>query len=221
MSTTDFNPNKANTDDEVVQNTVKLIEQELASIQNLSLEEKKEKIKDIKFMITYINDLTSKVEDRRISIANNAWQSLGIIVTAFGVIASLPIISIIKMLVLIILFILMVFTLMKLWEYHVQSGFRYPFLSIPKYSNKWKWFYYGNEYILRINEDIRSSVKTLEEDQILYLRGLNLVLHNYLGENPDKELENNLIQFYLLQVHNYFKNRFYLKLVKFDKYSSI
>lgn len=52
-----------------------------------------------------------------------------------------------------------------------------------------------------------------------YLRGLHAFLENYRVETLDTEIRNNIQQLYLLQVHNYYKNRFYLQLVSVLKWS--
>ena len=198
----------------------KSIVENIEIIKGLPLEEKIGKNEDIKKMITYYHDFTDSIEDRRIRIAETSWQSIAFSVAVLGIIASLKIIPLIKIPVLAILFLILLFSVFKLLEFRAQSGFRYPFLQIPKFSNKWKWFYYGNPYILKINSKpffFRGDKKRDNNDQSNYLDGLNLFVKNYSQESFEDEIEDNIIQLYLLQVHNYYKNQFYLRLLRYDE----
>jgi hypothetical protein len=63
-------------------------------------------------------------------------------------------------------------------------------------------------------------VSTRSEDTLEpYLRGLEAFAHNYMVEDTDRELVDNIQQLYLLQVHNYYKNRFYLQLIRIREWS--
>lgn len=199
------------------------IKNELGALVNLPIEAKSQKNEDIKSMILYYGDQTKTIEDRRTRLAEFSWQSLALAITAFAIIIALSIFNLYKGLVLIFLGVIIFFSLLKIAEYHFQSAFRYPFLKFPDYSNKWKWFYYGNPYITKINTNPCTYInkRYFGKDQLNYLQGLNKFVENYTTENIDKELEDNIIQLYLLQVHNYYKNQFYLRLLKYDKYTPI
>lgn len=43
----------------------------------------------------------------------------------------------------------------------------------------------------------------------------------YTEETIDTELQDNIIQLYSLQVQNFYKNRFYLHLLKYDRYTPL
>lgn len=49
-----------------------------------------------------------------------------------------------------------------------------------------------------------------------YLKGLHYFVVNYSEETLDSELSDNIQQLYLLQVHNYYKNKFFLRLNNYD-----
>ena len=193
------------------------IQGELNSISILPIEAKKEKNEDIKSMITYYDGMTKTIEDRRTHSAEFAWQSIAVTITAFGIIFALPIISFIKLLILLVLGEITIISFIKIREYNAQSAYRYPFLKFNEYGNKWKWFYYGNEYIPKINSSPFIGEKEKNEDRLNYLNGLKLFINKYSQETLDKEINDNILQLYLLQVHNFYKNRFYLRLQDYDQ----
>jgi hypothetical protein len=103
-----------------------------------------------------------------------------------------------------------------------QSNFNYPFLPPnppSKFGNKWKWFYYGNDYIRQINTNAFRHRKSVTNAFIPYLQGLRDYVKGYKDENGDTEICSNIQQAYLLQVHNYFKNKFFLHLIKIRLWS--
>lgn len=103
--------------------------------------------------------------------------------------------------------------------YYFQSDFHYPFNDIEEFSNQWKWFYKGNKHIQKIKRCPLYTQKHKEsKSNIHYLEGLKLIVDNYTTENLDTDLRNNTIQLYLLQVHNYYKNKFYLQLANIRKW---
>ena len=101
--------------------------------------------------------------------------------------------------------------------YYHQNKSDYVFLdhSLKAYANKWKWFYYGNAYI----KDILYEKK--KDPKVTYAQGLNFLIENYRDENLKTEIANNIQQLYLLQVHNFYKNRYYLVLTKIQQIGSI
>lgn len=200
-----------------LQSISELIDKRLELLKGLSIEEKKAKNEDVKKMVEYFNKLTDNIENRRIRAAETTWQTLGILVTAFGVIVALDIISLLQIFIFIVLGIQIIFSFARIFEYQKQSKFRYPFLELKNYSNKWKWFYYANPFITKINTDPWSS-RLIAEDREYYLEGLEFFISRYTEEDINKEISDNLIQLYLLQVHNYFKNKFYLRLFKYDNW---
>ena len=160
------------------------VEKSLTDLASLPEEKKKEKNKDIISMINYYDGLTKNIEDRRIRLSEISWQTLTISVTALGLIFAIPLISALKILLL-GLFLTFIFeAIAKIIEYQHQSHFRYPFLEYPEYGNKWKWFYYGNKYIPKINDNPLKPKNNIENDLKNFLKGLNLFVENYSSKIP-------------------------------------
>ena len=206
-----------NQSDEQINKILHEINKEIESLSTMSTKDKENKNTDIKSMIHYFVDETAKIEDRRAKISDFAWQTLGITGAAFGIITALKIIPLIKLPIYIVLIVMVGISIIKLIEFIAQSRFRYPFLKISEYSNRWKWFYYGNKHIIDISENpFRLTIPRIKKDNFHYLEGFKLFVENYHQETIDKEISDNLSQCYLLVVHNYYKNRFYLRLLKYD-----
>jgi hypothetical protein len=198
----------------------KLIELIKEDLNRLSLLPEEQKIKineDAKKMISYYNNLTDKVEDRRIKITNSSWQKMTIMVATLNLLYLTKLPHEILCPIILIFIINIIFDIIKLIEYLFQSKFVYPFTD-SGFGNRWKWFYYGNEYITKINTNPFISKPNNKEDIENYIKGLHIFLNKYSNETIDKELADNIQQLYLLQVHNYYKNKFYLRLNKYDLY---
>jgi len=213
--------NKYNVDD-----LNEVVSKKLEELMKLPDDLKRNKNEDIKEMIRYYNSMSDKVEDRRIHIHVSSLQLLAISVTGLALLVSqsdamrttalgkllfLPTVLIVGMVVL--------SSLISSLLYEMQSGFRYPFLKFDKYGNQWKWFYYGNQEILKINRNPIFKSKDPIKTKVPYLNGLSRFLSNYKNEDLSKEITDNIQQLYLLQVHNYFKNRFYLQLTVIWKWA--
>lgn len=196
--------------------------QKLEEITQLKDSSKKNKNEDIKQMIKYYRNMLIEVDDRRTRLNDFNLQILLISVTALALLytnyqkifnGQLG-----NIIYLFIIFILMVFALTSLVSiicFSYQSAFKYPFLELKEFGNKWKWFYLGNEEILRINTNLNPfSKKNLKNSLEPYLRGLSIFLNNYEKEDLNKEITDNIQQLYLLQVYNYYKNQFYFQLNK-------
>jgi hypothetical protein len=63
--------------------------------------------------------------------------------------------------------------------------------------------------------------RSVREDQLNYLQGLEKLVAEYTEETIDTELQDNIIELYSLQVQNFYKNRFYLRLLKYDRYTPL
>ena len=163
--------NNTSPEEEVLSNLKKSTDETLQKLTALSMEEKKSKNEDIKAMIYYIGGMTDTIEERRNRLIEFAWQSLTIAITAFGLIYAVKFILLLKVPVMVVLFLLFGFSVAKLIEFRAQSSFSYPFLKYKEYGNKWKWFYYGNEYILHITESPFQS-KPRAKDEQSYVQGL-------------------------------------------------
>ena len=189
--------------DEKIKKLILQINQEFLSLPGMPQKDKDRKNADIKSMIHYFVDETAKIEDRRTKMSDFTWQTLGLMVAGFGVISALTIVPLLKIPIYIVLVIMVITSIIKLFEFTAQSRFRYPFLKIHEYSNRWKWFYNGNKYIMEISESpFRLNPSRIKKDNSFYLEGFNLFVGNYLHETVDKEIADNLGQLYLLEVHN-------------------
>jgi hypothetical protein len=214
---------------------------EIKSIINETLHElntldgaiRKEKNENIQSMIKHYIALTDKMEDRRYQLYTSSLTYLSVLVALSGLLflqANNEILQANTLNGLLLFTILWSFFITQLayntlivYEYNLQSCFRYPFLRIPEYGNKWKWFYYGNKSITSINTRVLTEIEgcsyklpyceTFLKDQKLYLIGLSEFSNHYVSETIETEIIDNIIYLYLLQVHNYYKNRFYLDLI--------
>jgi hypothetical protein len=199
------------------------ISEELDSLRGLESEEKQYKNEEIKSLIRYYQTLTEEIENRRNRIYNFTLQFLVICLAGVGLLFSWKRENhdLIFWEIIIVLGLLIIFSLVIIIVYEFQSRFRYSFLCLKEYGNKWKWFYYGNQHIMKINVRPFPPSKNFSQTLEPYLSGLNEFIRNYREENIDKEISNNIQQLYLLQVHNYYKNRFYLQLTNLRLYSII
>jgi hypothetical protein len=205
---------------------------ELNVLSNLDENEMKEKNSDIKEMITYYSALTQKKEEGREKIYQYSLQILLICITGFGLFltqlnsiniirTSDAIASVIVFATLMIIIEQIILTLFIILLYYYQSSFPYPFRTFEQFGNKWKWFYYGNEAITKISTREILVERKIEKTLKPYLDGLKFFIHEYSEEKLKTEIQNNIIQLYLLQVHNYYKNRFHLQLTAIQKNSMI
>lgn len=194
----------------------KLISKDLTDLSNF---EEKQKLKlndDIKKMISYYNGLTEAIESRRNSLIDSSWQTLSLLIASSGVLIVSKLEFVILVPIILIFGVQIIFAILKLHEYQVQSAFRYPFIK-TKYGNKWKWFYYGNPYISSINPTPFHPKANSQNSTFKYLEGFHFFLEKYKNETLDNELHDNIQQLYLLQVHNFYKNKFYLRLSKYNE----
>lgn len=162
-------------------------------------------------MISYYNHSTDQIESRRSKLIESSWQTLTIMIAGAGLVYTLNTPIYFRVSVLLIFFVQILFAIVRLIEFQNQSGFKYPFNEL-KYSNKWKWFYYGNPYIADIGKDSTKKEKTRKKEKIAFLEGLDYFINKYSEETIDQEITDNLQQLFLLQFHNSYKNKFYLKL---------
>jgi hypothetical protein len=196
------------------------INNELKSLTSMPEEDIRRKNEEIKSMIHYFVDESNKMEDRRSKVSDSTWQTLGLIIAAFGILAAGNLIPLLKIPIIFVLFFMLVTSIIKLIEFEAQSRFRYPFLNFPEYGNRWKWFYYGNKYITQTSESPFNLNSTrIKKDEYSYVQGLKYFLGSYHKETIDSEISDNLLQLYLLQVHNFYKNKFYLRLLKYNKWA--
>ncbi len=171
---------------------------------------------DAKSMITHYIHMTDEVERRRQQLLTFSLATLTAWIAAIGLLVSQsaninrlvfwPIMSILGSQV--------VFSFIVALLHEIQSGFRYPFLGEEKYGNQWKWFYYANPFVKELSVSAKGSRRGEQKEFLSYLKGLDLFAEQYAQETEESRTRQNIIQLYLLQVHNYYKNQFYLQLTK-------
>lgn len=202
-----------NKDEETLRNELESL---LSQIRESKLSEAQleKKLEDSVNMIKYYNELTNSIEDRRIRIYENSLTILGVVVTACTILASINARPWFLPPVVIFLILLGFAQLHIIIVYYRQNNKRYCFNSekYAEYSNRLKWFYYGNSFITKI--DIR---KEQETDFVNYISGLKSLVEYYKDKSNGEILADNIIQIYLLQVHNYYKNKEYLALAKIQR----
>ena len=175
----------------------------------------KEKLSDSKEMIGIYLKQTSDIESRRNNLANTNLTRLAASIALFGFLVKfdLPQSSIIAL--LLGLGVIVVLSLNFFHIYIKQSQFRYPWSGQDTdHANQWKWFYYGNKYINEIS--FTPEAENKNKDWEAYLRGLKFFLSRSCGETSREALQSSLYQQYLLQVHNGYKNKFYLQLANLE-----
>lgn len=198
-----------------LENIVGIIGNDLSKLTALDKDQKSKINEDVKKMISYYNQLTDQIESRRSRLVESSWQTLTILIAASGLLIAAKLTGIILYPALVIFGIQIIVAVAKLHEYQAQSGFKYPFNN-SDYGNKWKWFYHANPFIKLINPNPFQKEHENQENLLPYLEGLHFFVENYGNETIDKELHDNIQQLYLLQVHNFYKNKFFLRLNKYD-----
>lgn len=178
-----------------------------------------DKRQDLRKMIEYYGKMTDEVEKRRQQIMTFSLTTLTICIPAIGIVFSQAAAMgrIVFWPIFIVLLIQMIFSVIIAIVYEKQSAYHYPFLKLEEYGNQWKWFYKGNAEIQKIPTSLLLSENKIKLGIEGYLKGLNLFTKNYADENREKEIEGNIKQLYLLQVHNYYKNQFYLQLARWRR----
>jgi hypothetical protein len=220
--------NKTNTESHF-EKLVSSIDQQFLALKKLSEETKALKIEDTKLMIKHYIGMTDAIETRRIRANDQALQILALSITGLGILfsgkLSFPVDSelLMKINVTIVSVLVsqIIFSLVITLTFFLQTNFDYyPFQQYPQYGNKWKWFFYGNPEIKRIDTNPYIQSHSFENTTEPYLNGLVYYANNYVKEDIDTELKDNIQQLYLLQVHNYYKNRFFNKLTTIQQYST-
>lgn len=218
----------------MLNNLKKQIMTKLSELVELADEEKKGKSENIKEMIRHYYEETSIVEEARNRINRFSLQIFAMSVAGLGIIISqitelrksnLGELFFWSVTSCFIVLIISVFCSTVFYQF--QSWYRYPFLMLSEqgfeeYGNRWKWFYYGNKEILNINPNPFLSKKRKIRGTIEpYMKGLLNFVTNYRDEDLNSEIIADVIQLYLLQVYNYYKNRFNLQLTKIWLFSFV
>ena len=191
------------------------ISAELEILRKLKRDDLEKKNSDIQRMITYYDGMTNSMEERRNKIYDFTLQYLVILLTASGVLYSYKanITALVLAMLSAVLLIQSITALLIILTYELQSRYRYPFLRLREHGNRWKWFYYGNPYITKIDRNVYFPRYNDTTTTKPYLEGLKFLTSKYAKEKLVDEVSDNIQQLYLLIVHNYYKNKFYLNLV--------
>ena len=205
----------------------KEVSEEVDSLKALSNDEKRSKNDNMISMIRHYIKMTDRVEDRRNGIHTFTLQMLAIWVAAIFVLfvlyfdEDIKINSVLFGVIIAVLITQILFCLYHALIYYKQSSFRYAFLwsELGQYGNKWKWFYYGSEPIQRIATNTILESKSFNATVEPFLESYRDFRHNYVVENLDSEITDNIQQLHLLRVHNYYKNKFYLQLTAIQKWA--
>lgn len=189
---------------------VSSIDQQFLALKKLPKSSKVLKIEDTKLMVKHYIGMTDAIETRRIRANDQALQILALSITGLGILfsgkVSFPVNSELLMkinaTIISVLVGQIIFSLVITLTFFLQTNFTYyPFQQNPQYSNKWKWFYYGNPEIKRIDTNPYIQSHSFGNTTEPYLNGLIYFADNYVKEDVDAELKDNIQQLYLLQVH--------------------
>lgn len=189
---------------------------ELRNLRNLKRQDLESKNADIRHMITYYDGMTGVIEERRSKIYDFTLQYLVVLLTAFSLVLSFRS-NMVGWLFFVLSALLVIQAIAALWTivtYELQSRYRYPFLRLQEHGNRWKWFYYGNPFIPKIDRHVLFPRYRDDSTTRPYLEGLKFFTSKYTKERLADEVTDNVQQLYLLIVHNYYKNQFYLSLVR-------
>lgn len=190
------------------------IEAKLEELRNLDDKTLSDKNEDIVSMIKYYNELTNAVEERRNKIYADSLTFVGIIVAAATILCTIANWTDYLVIPIVFFCVQLLVQLTLICKFYIQndSGYLFNDGQLKPHSNQWKWFYYGNSHIgqINVNKPDSSSIRS-------YIDGFKLFADNYLHEDVKSQISSNIQQLYLLQVHNFYKNRYYLQLVKIQR----
>jgi len=195
------------------------VDQSLAALVGLGEDKLKMINEDVKEKIAHFISMSETVDTKRVAIYNFSLQYL-LFQAMLATIVFTSITSIYKFIPLMIILSQSVVALAVIFKYIRQDKCDYIFVkheSLKNYSNKWKWFYYGNSNISNIIIGA-SSDEDKNKSADAYLKGLTLMVNNYTADSLEEDVKDNIQQLYLLQVHNYYKNKFYMQLAAVYKH---
>ena len=201
----------------------KSYEETAKKISELNDGEKEEIYRETSELIEYYENMTSKAEDKRSSIYNSAINSSNLIIAFLTLVITVNVknsdLSLYFIPVYAFLGLSLLNALIVMIVYWMQSSCKYVTKDnrLKDYGNYWKRFYYGNEEILKISTSLKNFNKVSGENQNnafdeesveAYLCGLNFMVKKFTNETINEKVENNIKQLYLMQVLNYYKNRY-------------
>lgn len=198
-------------------------------------EEKKDEIyKETSDLIKYINSLSLDMDRRRVTIYDDSVKKLSLVVALASVLITLnaKFSELTLFLIPLYTFLLAssIGSLIIMFMFWMQSQSKYIFKDrrISHLGNSWKWFYYGNPHTLKIKirylRQNRESAQSLDGEYDTksvdeYVQGLMYTMKGYIDESigATSKVRANIQQLYLMQVHNYYKNRQHMQLASFNE----
>jgi hypothetical protein len=209
-------------DAQEIENLQKSAKDAILAIDSLTPEQLLTKTTDVGEMIKYYSGLTETMEGRRVGLHDLSYQLLGISLAGIGLMSQGNLADWLRSGLIWAFIAQALASLVSLVVFMKQSTYRYPFLRLTDIGgNQWKWFYHGNPSIKDIVPRALCPERRSARTQAPYLRGLAFFVSNYVSESPTERLKADLQQLYLLQVHNYYKNRWYLSLARLRTWSLV
>ena len=214
-----------------VESAIKNYYSKIKDIENLDKDSKENIYEETSQLIEYYEGMTGKVEDKRNSIYSSAVNRLSMIIAFLTLVFTVNFnaVELLPYFIPVYVFfaISVINELLIIIVYWMQSSCKYVTkdVRLKDYGNYWKRFYYGNDNILDISTSLKSNLKTSGKSQNnafdeksveAYVKGLNFMVDKYSKETLDQKVENNIKQLYLMQVHNYYKNRYNLSLASIN-----
>lgn len=208
------------------------INNELEKVKQLSKEKKKTIYEETTHLIEYYEKMSSEMENRRTDIYKQSVSKISILIPVFttliGINFKFPscVLLIVPLYVMFSISIINAIIIMVVYMLQSQSKYISKDVRLNDYGNYWKRFYYGNPDILKIDTSVKkfwrytgySNSNAYDEKMVnAYVDGLAFTLKNYATESIDDMVEKNIIHSYLLQVHNYYKNRHQMTLAKINQ----
>lgn len=220
-----------------VDNIINNYNETVKQIDKLNDEAKKEIYRETSELIEYYENMTSKAEDKRGSIHGSAVKSLNLIVAFLTLVITINVSNtallpyFIPIYVFASISLINALTIMSV--YWMQSSCKYVSKDtrLTEYGNYWKRFYYGNKEILKISTSLKKNYfkvsgknqnNAFDEASVeAYLCGLDFMVTKYVKETLNEKVENNIKQLYLMQVLNYYKNRYNMFLTSINNYFTV
>lgn len=208
------------------------LKENIRKIGELDDAKKKEIYNETTNLIEYFERMSSEMEKRKESIYNQAVTKISLLLAFIAVVIGLQQKNSDLFLYFSPIYVFcagsIANSIIICNAYWKQSQSKYVFKDqrLQKYGNYWKRFYYGNQFILNIDattennkngsgENLKSKYN--DKSVMAYLQGLNYEILQFSSEKQTEMTINNIAHFYMLQVHNYYKNRQHMELVEINK----
>lgn len=170
--------------------------------------EDRSKLKEkAEWLIKYYLEMNETMTNRILKTRKQAAMAFALGLIAFPLLKSL--ISPVSMIIVAVLYFVPLAMILLISS--LMMGYRYVII----HKNPWKYFYYGNPHILEIGTSL--LVGNTAKDEEAYEIGCKYFFEKFLSESPEEELDDAIRHAYNMQVLNYYKNRFYLRLLRLEK----